>query len=86
MEWIRRTSQRPQLASAFVVPLAIAMLAVVAAHTVEHDQFHLKHGEAPAGASSLARPHPPLDRGPGEALENVPYHREGARVAPQTGR
>ena len=51
----------------FAAALLIAIIAafLTTLHSVEHRQAS---NDAPPGMTGLARPHPPLDRSPGQAL------------------
>ena len=54
----------------FAVALAVAILAASIA-TLEHVNTHVVSNDAPAGTTGLARPHPPLDRAPGEPIQTT---------------
>lgn len=54
----------------FAVALAIAIL-VASVTTLERVNTHQVSNDAPPGTTGLARPHPRLDRAPGEPLANV---------------
>ncbi|SIO67767.1 hypothetical protein SAMN05443247_11876 [Bradyrhizobium erythrophlei] len=51
----------------FAVALAVAVV-VASVTTLEHVNMRVVSNDAPPGTTGLARPHPPLDRAPGEAL------------------
>jgi hypothetical protein len=51
--------------------IAVAIVIGLAAVTTwDRKDTLTASNEAPAGATGLARPHPPLDRAPGEAIPN----------------
>jgi hypothetical protein len=54
----------------FAVALAIAIL-VASVTTLERLNTHQASNDAPPGTTGLAKPHPRLDRAPGEPLSNV---------------
>jgi hypothetical protein len=49
----------------------VAAIAAACAVTAERNGIRIASNDPPpaAGSSGIARPHPPLDRAPGEALE-----------------
>jgi hypothetical protein len=51
----------------FAIALAIAVLAA-SVTTLERVSTHQASNDAPPGTTGLARPHPPLDRAPGEPI------------------
>jgi hypothetical protein len=51
----------------FAVALAITIM-VASVTTLEHVNTHTVSNDAPPGTTGLARPHPPLDRAPGEEI------------------
>jgi hypothetical protein len=64
MDKLRRDRVRAILAAIFVIAAIVAVVAI----TVERSGIQLASNDQPAGASGMARPHPPLDRAPGEPL------------------
>ncbi|MCK1713820.1 MULTISPECIES: hypothetical protein [unclassified Bradyrhizobium] len=52
----------------FAVALAIAIL-VASVTTLERVNTRQAANDAPPGTTGLARPHPPLDRAPGEPIQ-----------------
>jgi hypothetical protein len=46
-----------------------AVMAAVAILSERAGQRRVSNDQAPAGSSGIARPHPPLDRAPGEPLK-----------------
>jgi len=48
---------------------AVALAAAFAIVTDRAGQQMVRNDQPPAGSSGMARPHPPLDRAPGEALK-----------------
>jgi hypothetical protein len=52
----------------FAVALAIATL-VASVTTLERINTRQTANDAPPGTTGLARPHPPLDRAPGEPIQ-----------------
>ena len=53
----------------FAIALAIAILAA-SVTTLERVNTRQATSDAPPGTIGLARPHPPIDRAPGEAIRN----------------
>jgi hypothetical protein len=53
----------------FGIAVAI-VIAIASVTTLERKDTRTASNEAPAGTTGLARPHPPLDRAPGEAIPN----------------
>lgn len=54
----------------FAVALGIVFLAASIA-TLKHVDTRVVSNNAPPGTTGLARPHPPLDRAPGQPIETV---------------
>ncbi len=53
----------------FAVAVIIAILAATVT-TLERDDTKTASNETPPGTTGLAKPHPPLDRAPGQPLRN----------------
>lgn len=54
------------------VAAALVLAGIVAAFAIAADRNGIRiasNDQAPVGSSGLARPHPPLDRAPGEPLK-----------------
>jgi hypothetical protein len=62
-------SQRTALVL-FAIALSVAILAA-AVTTLERVNTLQVSGDAPPGTTGLARPHPPLDRAPGEPIQKM---------------
>jgi hypothetical protein len=61
-----RDPLRTILAAILILAAAVAAFAI----TRERDNSRIvSHGQPAPGASGIARPHPPLDRAPGEPLQ-----------------
>ncbi|WP_376973870.1 hypothetical protein [Bradyrhizobium erythrophlei] len=54
----------------FAAAVAVAIVAATVA-TLKHVDTRAVSNDVPAGTIGLARPHPPLDRAPGEPLQTV---------------
>jgi hypothetical protein len=54
----------------FAVALGV-VIAVASVTTLERVNTHRASNDAPPGTTGLAKPHPSLDRAPGEPLANV---------------
>jgi hypothetical protein len=54
----------------FAIALAVAILAA-SVTTLERVNTPQVSGDAPPGTTGLARPHPPLDRAPGEPIQKA---------------
>jgi hypothetical protein len=61
---LRRGRVRATLGAMFVIAAIVTVFAI----TVDRSGIQLASSDQPAGASGMARPHPPLDRAPGEPL------------------
>lgn len=62
---LRGDRVRATLAAMFVIAAMTIALAII----VEPGSVRIVGNDHPAGASGMARPHPPLDRAPGEPLK-----------------
>lgn len=60
--------RRDRVAATLVAIFVIVAIVIAFAITVERSGIRLASNDQPAGASGMARPHPPLDRAPGEPL------------------
>jgi hypothetical protein len=60
----------PNRAALLLSAIALA-IAIGSAITSEHLDTRTASNDAPPGTVGLARPHPPLDRAPGEPIQTV---------------
>ena len=67
------TNERNGYPTAFVLFAAAVVLAVLAAFltTFERVGTRIAHNETPPGTTGLAKPHPPLDRAPGQPVNKT---------------
>lgn len=65
------SNERNSHYTAFVL-IAMVIIAIVAAWvtTLEQVDTRTANTETPPGATSLAKPHPPLDRAPGQPVKD----------------
>jgi hypothetical protein len=64
-------SNRRRTQTVVAIFAAVVALAIVAAFatTVHHVDMRQTNNDFPPGTTGLARPHPPLDRSPGEPVK-----------------
>jgi hypothetical protein len=67
-------NERNGYPTAFVLFVAAVIIAIFAAFltTFERVGTRTAHNETPPGTTGLAKPHPPLDRAPGQPVNTRP--------------